>query len=537
MLRYRTSLSKSALVSAIGVVLALEIEERPCTGARLVLGATFGDLTRMWLIRMVVLAVPAGLAAFALAATVANLIVKQYSAAYPARFTADITAGWEALVLSLGMAVAISLLLSLLLRFESSRLDLVALIHGSSHRAGRSGSNLRSLLIVGQVALAAVLFVAGTIVLRYWSAIENRDLGYRPPGLASLRVQIDFRSVGGGPGSTELILRRVFDRLSAVPTIRNVSASRFGLLVSDGMTFTVRPERSSASDLLGLAGHWVGPAWFKTIGARMIAGRDFNEQDGYAGPGVAIVNESFAQRVWPGQSAIGKRIGTEPIHRDVEVVGVVRDVQSRPALEFSALPAIYLPLLQTEEPMPTLVLRDDGNGGLALAEAKAVLREFGSAVKILDSDILEQKLARLLWKERFYGALVKLIVALAVSLAFFGIYANMRRCFALRRREMAVRMAMGASQLDAAKLVLWASLGHVGAGALTGAAIATAGARIVQATMRPPFLGTRLIVLQPFDPIVYASAAILFMGLGCLAAFAPIRENRRINLVEVLKSE
>ena len=528
-----------ALFSAAGVVLAMEVEERRGMGTMLVLGATFKHVVRIWVIRMLVLALPIGLAAHTISVLAANLIIAQYSVAHPELVKADMAVGPDALALSLGMATLVSVLLSSLLWFESRRLDPIALVHDSSQGTGSRCSKLQSMQTVGQIALAVALFVAGGIAMRYWSAIENRDLGYRPAGLASVHILMDFRSVGGGPGSSDLILQRAFDSLSALPIIRGVSASKFPLLVPAGAMFTIYPEQSTLldTDMRDLACHWVGPSWFKTIGAQMVAGREFGKKDGYAAPGVAVVSESFARRVWPGVSALGRRIKCEPFHRDVEVIGVARDFQGLPSLEFRAQPGLYLCLLQMEEPSPTLVLRVEGNAGAALAEVKTTLRGEVSDVKVLEVNLLEQQLDRLLWKQRFYGFLVRVLVALALALAVFGVYANVRRFFVLRKRELAIRMAIGASQAEMTKIVLRTSFGLVGTGTLVGALLATVGAKIVQGTMPSPFPGARLIVLQPLDPVVHLGAAAVFLALGCLAAAAAVRENRTIDLAAVMKSE
>lgn len=528
-----------AFIAAAGLVLALEIAERPVMGMQMALGATFSDMARTWLLRMLILATASSAGAYVIAVVVGSFIVRRYAATSPSVHAAGLDLGWTAFLICVGACIVMVTMICALVGMESRRRNLIALVHDSSNRAGIESFRFSSILVVGQVTLAAILFVFGCVVLRYWSAIENRDLGFRPAGLANVEVELDLRAVGGGPGSGEAVLKQLRDHLAGAPGMLGVSVSRYPLFSGSGLYFPPHPlgSRLSPKDEPTLFCNWVGPSWFKTIGARMVAGREFTERDGYFAPPVAIVTEAYARKVWPGESALGKRMITEPFHGNVEVVGVVRDYLPLPSLEYDSALCLFIPLLQIDESAVTLTLRDEGDGRAALAAAKTRLREFGSMAKATRADTLENGLSRVLWKQRLYGGFVKAIVVLALSLAVVGVYANMRRVLLSRRREMAIRMALGANLRQMMKPELRISFGMVSVGTLIGAVIAVMGTRVLNSSMPTHRWTDRIIALRPYEPVIWFGVAVVFVGIAGLAAVASLRESRSIVLADVMKSE
>src|SRR5262249_45440049 len=289
-------------------------------------------------------------------------------------------------------------------------------------------------------------------------------------------------------------------------------------------------------------GLYVGPKFFATMGISTLAGRDFGPQDeqsiaapaGQGGeapaPLVAVVNQTVAQNFFPNQNAVGRRfyLGKEAKGRPVEIVGVVEDAKYETLREKTPR-AFYLPYFQQSnvEGM-TFALRADGNPAGFAGAIRDLTRELAPGLQALNprtmNDVVEASLAR----ERFLAQLAGFFSLLGLTLACLGLYGVMSYTVARRRRELGIRMALGAQARDVIGMVLRESMSLVALGALMGLGAAVATTR---------FVSNLLYGLEPTDPLTISFAALMMIVVAALAGYLPARKASQVDPLATLRSE
>jgi predicted permease len=269
----------------------------------------------------------------------------------------------------------------------------------------------------------------------------------------------------------------------------------------------------------------ISPAYFDAMGIRLLDGRAFDPRDAEGHPAVAIVNHTMAARYWPGQRAIGRRI---MLGRDaVEIVGIAEDVKYR-VLRESAEPSFYLPLGQERASFGVLHVRTIGDPRALLDTLRRVLADVDTTVPITTVRTLRDQATGNLNDERMAMTIGLALGGAALLLAAVGLYGSMSYAVGQRRRELGVRIALGATARDIQRLVLRQGIVLSVAGTSVGAALAIWLARALE---------SRLYGVQAADVPTLVGSALLLAGVALVASWVPARRAARVNPVSALRAE
>jgi putative ABC transport system permease protein len=388
-------------------------------------------------------------------------------------------------------------------------------------------------LVIAEFAVATVLLTGAGLLVRSFLAVEAVDPGFQQKQILTMNVSVP----GASPERTNDVYRAVLERLRALPGIQAVGAidslfdlgkiNNLGLRNIEGHT----PEPEERWTPLRWAA--VRGDYFQAMGAPLLRGRYFAEQDGPNSPLVAIIDESMARRYWPNEDAIGKRFkGQDPRGRGddwLTVVGIVRDMR-RSGLERGPIPHVYEPYTQAIDGYRTsdLVVRAVGAPGELAQPLRAVVREIDHSAILSSVITMDQQLSEQLSPRRFQTALLTIFSVVALLLAGVGIYGLLHYSVAQRTHEIGIRMALGADPSEVVKLVVKDGAKLAIAGLVIGAIAATALTRF----MKSLFFG-----VTSTDPVTFASVAILLTTIAFLACYVPARRAARVDPMAALRYE
>jgi predicted permease len=419
---------------------------------------------------------------------------------------------------------------------RSTRLQAADTLRQQGAAAGALPGRWSQTLVALQIALTATLLVGAALFVRNLNGIVSREAGFDRRGV--LVISTDANAAGYSGERLRAFYETLAHRLSAAAVgVQSVSLSQYPP-ISDQMgswTQTIGVDGGVLqADLSGdrtVYFNAVSPAYFQTIGMRLLQGRDFTASDAWAAARVAIVNESLARSVFPGQNPVGHRIsiGRAAARRDLDIVGLVADSKYQRLQEPSRRIA-YVPFAQVADLLAgqNLVAElrvDDVEHGRA--EAVRAVRDVDPIVPVRVESI-DDRIRESLVRERVLATLASALGLMALVLACAAVYGLLSYTVARRTSEFGVRVALGASRGDVAALVLVGSAPVVGTGLAAGLLLAAGLGRYVR---------TLLFDLQPLDPASFAAAAIIVLTLTAAAALLPARRAATIDPVVALRTE
>jgi predicted permease len=494
--------------------------------ARLALGASRGRIVRQLLTESLLLVVPGTALGLGLAVWGSRLLVTQL-ATPESSVALALPLDWRLLGFLAVLGVATGLGFGLVPAWRTRRVsasDLVA--HATAARITRRGA-VSGPLVVAQVALSLVLVVAAGLFGRTFTALAGRDLGFRPDGLLQASLGIGRTPVA----QRGEVLARVNEAVARVPGVQSAAVSSIeplgGIFWTEsldvpGVHLAPGTERSVHVNA-------ITPGWFETYATALVAGRDFNARD-VPGVPVAIVNAAFARRFFGSQPALGRhvRVSTGTPRRElVQIVGVVGDAAYRD-LRGERPPTLYRPLAQFEEPFPiaavTVRIAPGGVSGLPSALTRAIT-EVDPTIALTYRSV-EDRLHDRLGESRTVAWLSGILGALALLLAAIGLYGVTSYGVTERRREIGIRLTLGASRAAAERVVLARVSGLVAIGIGVGVGISLLAA---------PAVRTLLYELEPRDPFTLLAASAALLVVGMLAGWLPARRAARIDPAQVLR--
>jgi predicted permease len=511
-----------ALMALVGVVLLIACgnvasmllarasARRREIGIRLAIGASRARLVRQLLAESLTLGLGGGLAGAALAFAVARgLTALRLPIAIPISF--DVRVDGRVLAFTFLAALVAGVLAGLAPALRASRQDLASELRGGAPaRAGGRRLELRDGLVAAQLALTLVLLVTAGLVSRSLSASRAADLGFRPQGLAV--ISTDPALAGYGRAEARAFWERALERLRSLPEAESVAlASRLPFSINFHEEQIHVPGRTPPSEHgFTIDNTRVSADYFRTLGIALLQGRAFGPEDTPAAPGVAVVNETFARRFWPGESAVGKRVHTGSADGPgFEVVGVVADHRIRSVGEGRRA---YIHFADSQSPgrSSTLVARGRGDAAALLAAMRRELLALEPNLVFLDNQTMQAQVAATLLPVHAGAWLASIVGAVALLLAAIGLYGVIAFNVARRTREIGVRMALGADRAGVVRLVLRKGLGLAAGGVAAGALLSVA-------TLRA--LSGALYGVSAADPVVWSAAAGVLL-LSALAANA-----------------
>ncbi len=523
-----------ACVNVANLLLARATARRREIAARIAMGAGRGRLVRQLLTESAMLGLIGGAAGLALAwAGIKPVLalIPQMNLPIPGLESAhiDLRAVW----FTLGLSVLTGLLFGFAPLAQTFSPDL----HEALKEGGRGGTGgtrsqrVRALLVICEIALAVVLSVGAGLMAKSFGKMQQTDPGFRAENAATFRVSLPA-SRYAQPAQQRAFFRQLAERLRSLPSATDVGLTNYVPLGGSWslVRFTITGRLVSPEETPSASNQVVTPSYFRAMGITMAAGRLFTDQDDENAPRAAIVNETLARRWWPDASAVGQRIhleGESPDSPPLNVVGVVRDVrQLRPNEE--AAPELYRCFLQAPTGSMAVVLRASS---VPLALAAAARREVATLdpnQPVYNVDTLNQIVEDSMWQPRLTAVLFGVFSGLALALAAVGIYGLTAYTVAQRRREIGLRMAMGATPTDVLRLILGRGLALALAGVLSGMVAAYIFARAVKGL---------LYGVGAADPATFLTAPIFLLGVAVAANLAPALRASRTDPMTALRHE
>jgi putative ABC transport system permease protein len=519
-------------VNLMCLLLARASERSTEVALRLSLGASAGRILRQFVTENLILLTTGTALGIGLAALLLRTVRDLNLGNLPR--SAGLHIDGAVLLLAISITAALSLVLAWSPVRLYRRLNLNAVIK-TGKGAGARPRPFR-LLVMAEMGCAIVLLVGAALLLRSLWLAQHVNPGFEPEHILTTYLRTSFYSAEGAPFYQELLRR-----IKAAPGIQDAAVSDC-LPASRAYTarlqFDDRPNDPVHPAFVD--GCWTSAEFFSTLRATLKQGRLFTAHDDAQAAPVVIISDSLAREYWPGKDPIGRRLVisyTGPGRRSTgtpryrEVVGVVEDLKLR-ALDAPPNAALYLPFLQDETNHVfagmNLFVRTAREPGWSADTVRRQIRAFKPDQTINHIVDMNAVLSVGLSQRRFSAGLLGSFAGLALLLAAVGIYGTLAFSVAQRKREMGIRMALGASRPHLLNMIMGEGLALAAKGSAIGIVISLATARIIQ---------SMLFHMSPFDPFAFIGGVLLLLGVAGSACFFPARRAARTEPVEVLRAE
>ena len=495
---------------------------------RLALGASRARLVRQLLTESVLLALLGGAVGFLLAIWGRKLIWA-FSPPFIGQNLVDLSLDMRVLGFTLAVSVLTGVVFGMMPALKVSRPNLVeALKEGGRSSSGIRRHRLRSILVVGEIALALVVLIVAGLFIRSLQSAQRIDPGFEHESL--LLLSFDVGRQGYSPQRGQQFYQQVVERVEAVSGVESAtlaSTRPFG----GGFRRSVTPEggiqlpAGSRGILTPIA--VVMPAYFNTLHILVVGGRTFTDFDREDTLRVAVINQAMAKRFWPGQGPIGKRFKFfNQEDAPLEVIGIVEDTLL--ALGRPPQPIVFLAVRQNYVPAMSLHVRTTGDPQALLGTVRSQVQALDRNMLLTGVTTISQVLDQNLWSARIGAALLSVFGLLALMLATVGIYGVISYLVSQHIHEFGVRMALGAQPRDIFKLV-------VGRGMVL--TLAGVGLGLAASFSLTRFLQSLLFDVSPTDPVTFAGVAVLLAAVALLACYIPARRATKIDPMIALRYE
>ncbi|MFB3069524.1 MAG: ABC transporter permease, partial [Gemmatimonadales bacterium] len=433
-----------------------------------------------------------------------------------------------------GGATALAMFLfGLLPALRGSRADLhdALKVGGRGMAASSAGRAIGNALVIGQVALALILLVGAGLMIRSLQELIAVDLGFEPAGMFTMTFNLPQTRYPDRAASTDFF-NRLETRLTALPGVESLGSTSVVPLSggNSDVDFNIegRP-RPGPGEETAVWYRRVTPTYFATMGIRIVRGRGFTTGDDQQAPTVTIINQTLADRFFPDEDPIGKRLNVNnrenPVWR--EIVGIAEDIKNF-GVQNDSRDATYFPFAQLPTSFMAVVVRTAGDPALLIPAARAAIAELDPNLAASNVTTLDAMVQASLGSERFVTLLLTLFAAVAFVLAAVGLYGVVSYGVTRRVHEMGLRLALGAAHGDIRKLIIGNSVMLAGAGVGVG---------IVGGLLLTRVMGGLLFGVRATDPVTFAVTAVLLTGVAVLASALPAQRAVKVDPMAVLKNE
>jgi predicted permease len=536
-----------ACANVANLLLSKAAARRREVAIRLALGANRWRIVRQLLTESVMLAMMGGAAGLLLA----WLVIEGFEAAPPPTGALPIALEFaldgRVLLFSFALSLVTGLMFGAAPALQTSRPDLVPALKQealvSDGRARRI--NLKSALVVAEVALSLMLLIAAGLFIRSLETIQAIEPGYAVDQLVSTPLNINLLRYTRSQGRE--FYRRVIERMEQIPGVESATVARIAVLTGGGRVTTVavegRPDSGDRGQSEGTGrgttagqtamANVIGPDFFATLGIPLVRGRDFTSADTETTPLVAIVNESMANEFFLGEDPIGKRFSTgysrtgNPRGDWIEIVGVARNSKYA-SLSEPDRPVVYMPLAQRHETGVTLYVRASGALGPLVSQMRREIQAIEPNLPVADTQTMAETIATSLYAPRMGALLLTLFGGLALLLASLGIYGVLAFSIARRTHEIGIRVALGADRRSVTTLVLREGMPLVGLGLAIGLGFGF---------YLSKFVKTFLFDVSPRDLTTFAIVPCVLIAVALLACYVPARRALRVDPLTALRAE
>jgi predicted permease len=508
-----------ACSNVAGMFLARATVRRREMATRLAVGAARGQLMMQMLAEVLVLFVVAGCVAMLLTGwMVAGL--KAFLPIVPIPLNLDFHVTGRMLMFTAGVSMAMGLLFGLAPARHSLKADVSQLLQGHLFGATRERLRVRHGLVIAQVALSLAIVITAGLFVRSLRAASDIDSGYRTENVEI--VSVDTTLAGATGQRAVALMEQVVERIRSVPGVETVGHGRMIPLQGGGFALGgVRVpglDEATAARLSDTGWDVVSPDYFRAVGLPILTGRPFDGRDRDGQPRVAIVSETFARLAWPDRPAIGQRFwqiqSREDAPQPVEVIGVVKDAKNRTIAE-GFRPFVYVSFAQQPQTQVELFVRHQP--GVAVGNAvRGAINNVERSLPVVLIQPFDDASALGLLPQRLAAWIAGIVGAVGIFLAALGLYGLAAFLVAQREREIAIRIALGASHTAVRSMVLGEAARLGAAGTAVGALLAWGLGRVIQSL-------SLLVGVHAGDPLTFAAVSVL-MGIVLFAAsYLPAR--------------
>lgn len=508
-------------------LLARATDRRRETAICLALGAGRLRVVRQFLTEALLLSVVGGTAGLLLASWLTALVA---AAPLPFDFPLNktLTIDGRVELFSLFASLATVLFFGLVPSLQATRPDVLPALKNEARSHRFRGWELRDVFVTGQIALSILLLVGSVLSIRSLQNALTVNVGFNPSNAAS--VSFDLGDQGYTDAQGAQFQRRVLERVQSLPGIESASLSNtipLSLDVSRTHLYAYGKPIPKRSDSLSAIFYFAGPDFFHTLQTRILEGRDFTWRDSPQSPNVIVINQAAANRLFPNDDALGKRVGQDNNGPWYQIVGIVENGKYE-SLNDENQPTIFWPLLQRYESNTTVVVRSRMPANEVINTLRRLIHQMDSTMPLYDVASLEQHLALPLTPARLAASILGGFGFLAVVLAAIGVYGAVAYAVARRTREIGIRVAIGATRNAVLALMMRRTAIILAVGTLLGSAASLALGRFATAI---------LYGVNPHDPGIYLVAIVLMAAIAMIACLFPARRALAVDPASALRNE
>jgi len=510
-----------AVFNITGMLLTRAVDRSDEITVRMVLGATRRRITRLLAIESLVLSFGGAIAGLA-GAWVALRFLERAAPLLRIPIVFDVHINWAVVAFSIAVTAIAGVASALLPARNATRRDGAVALTASAGRYTQP-LRMRSVFVTAEIALSVLLAICALLLARSARNASEIDPGFAVEGLEV--VGVDLQLGGYDPRRGRALAEALIARIEHLPGLESTATARVVPLTGEregGRAWL--PEEYGNDRAIDASQNIVSPAYFRTLGIPLIAGRNFLVSDRAGAPAVAIVNETLARTAWHGESPLGKRLMLGVSRRPIEIIGVVRDTKYRTFGE-RPTPFFYVPAAQRYESTMWILLRP--SSASTIPQVRAVIHDLDPNLPVTEAATLAQMTAFTLFPQRLAAWLAALVGTIGVLLATIGVYTVSSYSVSRRTREIGVRFALGALRSQ----VLWPILRHALWLAIGGTAIGVGAAAVVTR-----FLQVMLYGIQPWDPTSFAGGALVLIALAVMASLTAARRAAAVNPIDALRA-
>jgi putative ABC transport system permease protein len=518
-----------ACANVANLMLARGANRQKEMAVRIALGAGRARLVRQLLTESVLLAVTGGVLGLLLAVWGSRMLVRLGSLPNSGYIGIDT---W-ALGFTLLVSFVVGIIIGIVPALQFTRTSISETLKQGSGRTGGSPikQHTRKALVISEVALSLVLLIGAGLMIRSFWKLQNVDPGFDTSNALTMSIVLNYIRYSE-PHQRLAFVDRAIENIRAVPGVVSVGTTTKIPLAGGGSTqpFSIegRPTAAIAEQPMAQT-RYISPDYFRAIGIPLRQGRFFSDQDRDNSQPVIIISEAMARRFWPGENPIGRRL-TPSFHSEQgarEIVGVVGDVKTT-GLDVDASAMMYLPYKQFPLPFMSFVVRTASNPESLVQPVSKAIYSIDKEQALTNVQTMEQVLTKSLSGRRFNMTLLLTFAGVALVLAAVGVYGVINYTVTLRRRELGIRMALGAKTMDVLRLVLGQGL------ALT---LIGVGAGLISAFALTRLMASLLYGVTATDYLTFVSVSAVLIAVGLAASYVPARRATKVNPTIALRTE
>ena len=499
---------------------------------RLAIGASRGRLIRQLLTESVLMAVLGGALGILFASWGTRALVALMSGG-GSPMILDANADAKVLLFTLTASLFTGIVFGLAPAFRITRVELASVMKDSatSISGARDKHSLGKSLIVAQVAASLVLMIGAGLFVRTLINFEKRNFGFNQQNL--LTFGVDPTRAGYHDARLISFYSQLLERVQALPGVRAATLMEYAPFINWSSNGSVAIEGATQKlSNVTVRSQAIGPDFFSTMGIPIVLGRGINRSDTTASPMVAVVDENFAKKFFPGENPVGHRFSrssTFDPKDTVEIVGVSKAAELTD-VHAKLRPKAYYAYAQ----LPKLIdmmyfeVRTQGPPATLISELRDTVRQADPALPLINVKTQSQETEEALSQEALFARLTTVFGLLALTLAMIGLYGTMAYAVTRKTHEIGIRMALGAKAVDVLGMVIWEGITL----ALMGVAIGVVAALGVTRLVTSMIYG-----VTPYDPVTFVAVAILLVLVAALACYVPARRAMRVDPMMALRYE